>query len=52
MTISHWYHLNTYLSLAIIVVILAAAIILSMKRARLEKEQEAVGAPGTQPPRT
>ncbi len=44
MTVSHWYHLNTYLSLAIIVAILAAAITLSLKRAQRESTQEAVEA--------
>ncbi len=41
MTISHWYHLNTYVSLAIIVTMLVAAIILSQ---RLSKR---LGVPGT-----
>lgn len=31
MTISHWYHMNTYLSLAIIVTMLVAAIVFSMR---------------------
>ncbi|MCE9621324.1 MAG: TerC family protein [Actinomycetia bacterium] len=31
MAISHWYHMNTYVSLAIIVTMLVAAIILSMR---------------------
>ena len=31
MTISHWVHVNTYLSLAIIVVMLVAAIVLSLR---------------------
>jgi tellurite resistance protein TerC len=34
MTISHWYHLNTYLSLAVIVAILATSIVSSMQRAK------------------
>ena len=34
MTISHWYHLNTYLSLALIVAMLALAIILSLRLSR------------------
>ena len=34
MAISHWYHMNTYLSLAIIVAILIAAIVFSLRRAR------------------
>jgi tellurite resistance protein TerC len=36
MTIGHWYHLNTYLSLAVILVILAAAVIGSIVYARRE----------------
>jgi tellurite resistance protein TerC len=32
MTVSHWYHLNTYLALAIIVAMLAAAVIFSLRR--------------------
>ncbi len=32
MTVSHWYHLNTYLSLAIILTMLVAAIVLSQRR--------------------
>ena len=34
MTISHWYHLDTYLSLGIILVILVAAIVGSLQRAK------------------
>jgi tellurite resistance protein TerC len=34
MAISHWYHMNTYLSLAIIVAILIVAIVFSLRRAR------------------
>jgi tellurite resistance protein TerC len=49
MTVSHWLHLNTYISLAIIVVILAAAIILSLRRARLVSEQETAGLPESHP---
>jgi tellurite resistance protein TerC len=33
MAISHWYHLNTYVSLAIIVAMLTAAIVFSARRA-------------------
>ena len=33
MSISHWYHINTYVSLAIIIVMLAAAIVFSVRRA-------------------
>jgi tellurite resistance protein TerC len=35
MAISHWYHLNTYISLAIIITMLVAAIVLSQRRNRL-----------------
>ncbi len=35
MTVSHWYHMNTYLSLAVILVMLTAAIVLSMRRSKL-----------------
>ena len=34
MTVSHWYHMNTYVSLAIIVVMLVAAIVFSQQRNR------------------
>lgn len=34
MTISHWFHLNTYVALVIIVVMLATAITLSLRRER------------------
>jgi predicted tellurium resistance membrane protein TerC len=34
MSISHWFHMNTYVSLAIIVTILIAAIIFSIERAK------------------
>ena len=34
MVASHWYHLNTYVSLAIIVLIMTLAIVFSMKRAK------------------
>jgi tellurite resistance protein TerC len=33
MTISHWYHMNTYVSLAIIMSMLAAAIVFSIRKA-------------------
>jgi tellurite resistance protein TerC len=33
MTISHWYHMNTYVSLAVILSMLAVAIVLSVRRA-------------------
>jgi len=34
MSISHWYHMNTYVSLAIIVALLAAAVVFSVRRNR------------------
>jgi tellurite resistance protein TerC len=34
MTISHWFHVNTYLSLGVICVMLAAAVVFSERRAR------------------
>ena len=34
MTVSHWFHLNTYVALVIIVVMLATAITLSLRRER------------------
>ena len=34
MTVSHWLHVNTYLSLAVIMVMLAAAIVFSVRRHR------------------
>jgi tellurite resistance protein TerC len=34
MAISHWYHMNTYLSLAIIITMLIAAIVFSWQRAK------------------
>ena len=34
MTVSRWLHLNTYVSLAIIVAMLAAAIVFSVRRNR------------------
>jgi hypothetical protein len=32
MTVSHWFHISTYLSLGIIVTMLAAAIVFSQRR--------------------
>ena len=41
MSISHWYHINTYVSLAIIIAMLAAAIVFSMRRAaEIEAEHQ------------
>lgn len=34
MAISHWYHMNTYVSLAIIITMLIAAIVFSLQRAK------------------
>ncbi len=34
MTVSHWYHLNTYVSLAIIASMLTAAVIFSLRKAK------------------
>jgi tellurite resistance protein TerC len=34
MAVSHWYHLNTYISLAIILAILVAAIVFSLERSK------------------
>jgi tellurite resistance protein TerC len=39
MAVSHWYHMNTYVSLAIIAIILTAAIVFSLRR-----EQVATGS--------
>lgn len=47
MAVSHWYHLNTYLSLAIIVVILAAAIIFSVRRNRSNAQATTSGFEGS-----
>jgi len=45
MTISHWYHLNTYLSLAVIVSMLTVAIVLSVRNNKsLEAANDSVGA--------
>jgi tellurite resistance protein TerC len=43
MTVSHWFHLNTYLSLAVIVVTLVAAIVFSVRHNR--RAEEAVPVP-------
>jgi hypothetical protein len=32
MTVSHWFHISTYVSLAIIVAMLAAAVVFSQRR--------------------
>jgi tellurite resistance protein TerC len=46
MTISHWVHLNTYLSLAVIVLMLATAIILSLRHNRLSGGRRPIEASG------
>ncbi len=40
MTVSHWFHMSTYLSLGIIVAMLVAAIVFSQRRARLSSSEE------------
>jgi tellurite resistance protein TerC len=44
MSVSHWYHMNTYVSLAIIITMLAAAIVFSIRRAN-RVELETAGHP-------
>ena len=44
MTVSRWVHLNTYLSLALIVAMLAAAIVLSARRNRTESDRAVAAA--------
>ena len=46
MTISHWVHVNTYLSLAVICALLAGAVVLSIQR---NKKLEAAGLPVDDP---
>jgi tellurite resistance protein TerC len=41
MTVAHWYHLNTYVSLFIILGMLTAAIAFSLRRNRLALAQDA-----------
>ena len=41
MTVSHWFHMSTYLSLGIIVAMLVAAIVFSQRRARLSSSEAA-----------
>jgi tellurite resistance protein TerC len=40
MVVSHWIHLNTYLSLAVILAILAAAIVASINRTNRDQSSE------------
>jgi tellurite resistance protein TerC len=42
MAVSHWYHLNTYVSLAIIVSMLAAAVVFSARRSARTRDQAVV----------
>jgi tellurite resistance protein TerC len=44
MTMSHWYHLNTFLSLAVIGLMLVAAVVLSVRRTRRIEAAAAVSA--------
>jgi tellurite resistance protein TerC len=52
MTVSHWFHMSTYVSLGIIVVMLVAAIVFSQRRARLSSSGAALPltAPGRPTP--
>lgn len=43
MAVSHWYHMNTYLSLAVILAMLVGAIVFSLRRAN----QEALAPPSS-----
>ena len=40
MAVSHWIHVNTYLSLGVIVAMLVAGIVLSIRRTRLKESRE------------
>jgi tellurite resistance protein TerC len=40
MTVSHWFHVSTYLSLAIIVAMLVAAIVFSQRRQAQQRQQQ------------
>ncbi len=52
MTVSHWFHMSTYLSLGIIVAMLVAAIVFSQRLARLSSsvEERPPTAPGRPTP--
>ena len=56
MTVSHWLHLNTYASLAVIVAMLVAAIVFSIRRNRRDlfalASEVAPGGPASTPKRT
>jgi tellurite resistance protein TerC len=44
MTISHWYHVNTYLSLLVILAMLTVAIVFSVRSNKVEEANDSVGA--------
>ena len=44
MTISHWYHVNTYFSLLVILTMLTVAIVLSVRSNKIEEANDSVGA--------
>ena len=46
MSLSHWYHMNTYVSLAIIVAMLVMAVLLSLRLTRRRGMQVAVSTLG------
>ena len=50
MTVSHWFHMSTYLSLGIIVAMLVAAIVFSQRRARLSSSEAAHPPTALDPP--
>ncbi len=43
MAVSHWYHMNTYVSLSIILTMLVAAVVFSQRRARLATLMSSTG---------
>jgi tellurite resistance protein TerC len=47
MTVAHWYHLDTYVSLAIILSVLALAIVLSIRRLKNMPEESTPTSPET-----
>jgi tellurite resistance protein TerC len=49
MTASHWFHLNTYVSLAVIVAMLVAAVVFSVRRNKMQDAAGGPGAPGGGP---
>jgi tellurite resistance protein TerC len=50
MTVSHWYHMSTYVSLGIIVAMLIAAIVFSQQRRRVERPAAPFSSEGERPP--